>query len=165
QLFKFCDPFVSRQTRIHYTLSTEVQVLVTLRFIASGSFQNVLGDTLAMSKASVCCSTENVITALKNHTSQHIKWPAVREQQSIKEGFYLISGFPNVVGAVDGTYLFTPTWRVEEKYNANRGRTKQVIEQCIGSLKMRFRALHTSGSALQYLPEKCMKIIISTVIG
>ncbi|KAK6476602.1 putative nuclease HARBI1 [Huso huso] len=199
-----------------------------------------------MSKASVCRSIENISTALKNNASQYIKWPTVQEQQSIKDGCYSISGFPNVVGAVNGTQIiirapsnnenhyvcrkghhslnvqiicdhrlvianvvakwpgsthdagiwanctvgeeggfhggwllgdsgyplshylltpiYTPTSTAEGKYKASHARARQVIEQCIGSLKMRFRVLHTSGSALQYLPEKCVKIIISACL-
>ncbi|MGH0160543.1 UNVERIFIED_CONTAM: hypothetical protein FKN15_001236 [Acipenser sinensis] len=54
----------------------------------------------------------------------------------------------------------TPTSRAEEKYNTAHAKTRQVIERCIGATNIRFRALHTSGGALQYSPEKCVKIII-----
>ena len=44
---------IERDTSRNHALSTTVQVLVALRFFASGSFLQVIGDTLGLSKSSV----------------------------------------------------------------------------------------------------------------
>ncbi|MGH0149036.1 UNVERIFIED_CONTAM: hypothetical protein FKN15_070840 [Acipenser sinensis] len=59
-------------------------------------------------------SLHYVTTALTNHASDYITWPTVRELQSIKEGFRSICGFPNVIGAVDGTHIQIKAPSVDE---------------------------------------------------
>ena len=55
---------LERDTSRNHALSTTVQVLVALRFFASGSFLQVIGDTLGLSKSSVSRIISQVSPAL-----------------------------------------------------------------------------------------------------
>lgn len=62
------------------------------------------------------------------------------------------------------TPLANPTTPGEESYNRRHTGTRVIVEQCFGVLKSRFRCLHKSGGALQYLPVKCAKITIACLL-
>ena len=55
---------LERDTSRNHALSTTVQVLVALRFFASGSFLQVIGDTLGLSKSTVSRIISQVSLAL-----------------------------------------------------------------------------------------------------
>lgn len=57
-----------------------------------------------------------------------------------------------------------PTTAGEELYNERHTGTRVVVEQCFGVLKSRFRCLHKSGGALQYIPATCAKITIACIL-
>ncbi|KAG7156852.1 nuclease HARBI1-like 20, partial [Homarus americanus] len=56
EILRLCeelDPFLRRRTRRSHAVPIHTQVLVALRFYASGTFQHVLGDTVGLTQASV----------------------------------------------------------------------------------------------------------------
>lgn len=65
-------------------------------------------------------------------------------------------------------YLLTPfgnpSTEAEASYNRSHKRTRVLIEQTFGLLKSRFRCLHKSGGSLQYIPQKCAKIIVACLL-
>ena len=69
------DEITPTTNRTHAVSSTH-QVLITLRFLASGSFQQVTGDTLAsLDKATTCRIIRRVTVALCRKINQFIKFP------------------------------------------------------------------------------------------
>ena len=97
---------LERPTSRNHTLSTTVHVLVALRFFASGSFLQVIGDTLGLSKSTVSRIVNNVSYALAQKQIHFIKWPSTEaEIVQTKRGFYDKGGFPGVIGCVDGTHI------------------------------------------------------------
>ena len=65
---------LERPTSRNHALSATVQVLVALRFFASGSFLQVIGDTLGLSKSTVSQSVSNVSYALAQKQVHFIDW-------------------------------------------------------------------------------------------
>ena len=57
---------LQRQTRRNHTLSPTLQVLVALRFFASGSFLQIIGDTVGLPKSTVSRIVTDVSKALVN---------------------------------------------------------------------------------------------------
>ena len=49
-------------------------------------------------------------------------------------------------------------------YNRSHMRTRVVVEQCFGILKLCFRGLHRSGGNPQYTPQKCAKITMACLL-
>ncbi|XP_052797610.1 putative nuclease HARBI1 [Mya arenaria] len=95
-----------RPTSRSQSLPVCLQVLVALRYYATGSFQSVLADGHGISIRSVSRSIHAVSKALTRQVPRQIKFPTTRaELKRTKQLFHDISGFPNVIGAVDGTYV------------------------------------------------------------
>ena len=97
---------LERQTSRNHALSPTVQVLLVLRFFASGSFLQVIGDTVGLPKCTVSWTIRDVSAALISKWNEFIHWPTtVNEIERVKEGFFHKGGFPGVIGCVDGTHI------------------------------------------------------------
>ena len=97
---------LQRQTRRNHALSPTLQVLVALRFFASGSFLQIIGDTVGLPKSTVSRIVTDVSKALVSKQEEFINFPTEpAEVQDVKRGFYEKGGFPGVVGCIDGTHV------------------------------------------------------------
>ncbi|XP_065944922.1 putative nuclease HARBI1 [Magallana gigas] len=95
-----CRPATNRS----YSIPTQLQMLCTLRFMAKADFFSEVGDIHGISKSSVCVFLPRVCRAL--NAFLHIDFPTdAQTLLKMKEGFYAIAHFPNVVGAIDGTLI------------------------------------------------------------
>ena len=95
---------ISRNTRRNHALPPLHQVLIALRFYASGSFLQVIGDTFGVDKSTVSRVISDVSRALIVKQPRFIKWPSTTDEcATIKNEFYLRGGFPCVIGCADGT--------------------------------------------------------------
>lgn len=93
-------------TNRNHAISAEEQLLVALRFYASGSFLQVIGDTFGYDKATVSRIVRRVSLALAEKRDNFIKFPTtVAEKRVIRDGLYELGGFPGVIGLVDGTHV------------------------------------------------------------
>lgn len=81
------------------------QVIVTLRFYATGSFQQTIGDLLNIHKSTVGRIIHRVTHQICRLRNDFIKMPLGEELSSTIVGFYSIAGFPRVVGALDCTHI------------------------------------------------------------
>ena len=77
------------------------QLLVALRFYATGSFERVIGDTFGVSVFAACTVLHKVSRAIARRKEQFITIPD--HLQEVKGKFYQTAGFPGVVGAIDCT--------------------------------------------------------------
>ncbi|XP_046576275.1 putative nuclease HARBI1 [Haliotis rubra] len=92
---------LKRPTNRGYALTVEQQVLIALRFYASGSFLQVVGDTLGVDKSCVSRVVRDVTDALVARKDAYITWPTDAEHlRTIQSGFYQLGGFPNVIACI-----------------------------------------------------------------
>ncbi|XP_060585142.1 putative nuclease HARBI1 [Ruditapes philippinarum] len=98
---------LERPTRRSQSLQVSLQILIALRYYATGSFQSVIADAHGVKINSVSRSIHYVSRELSLRLSRYVNFPDGRTQQldDIKDGFHNIAGFPNVLGAVDGTFV------------------------------------------------------------
>lgn len=97
---------LERLTRRKTSLTVEEKVMIALRFFASGSHLQVIGDTMGHDKSTISRVIRQVADALVEMKDTFIKWPQTPEKlNSIKNGFYQKAGFPNVVGCIDGAHV------------------------------------------------------------
>lgn len=98
---------ISPATRRSHLLSAKEQILITLRFVASGSFLEVIGDTFgSYDKSTVSRVVRRVTQALAAKVNDFIKFPATRaERDKIKQGMFRIGGFPCTIGCINGTHV------------------------------------------------------------
>ncbi|KAJ8915524.1 hypothetical protein NQ315_012405 [Exocentrus adspersus] len=88
------------------TLSVVDQVLITLRFYATGSFQILIGDDNDVHKTTVCRVIKKVSCEIARLCPHFIKMSQTKNEViAVKAGFYDIRRFPNVLGCIDGTHI------------------------------------------------------------
>ena len=81
-------------------------MLITLRFLASGSFQQVTGGTVAgLNKSTVNRIIRRVTVALCRRFDQFVKFPDTEERDLIKQGLYEIANFPCAIGVIDASHI------------------------------------------------------------
>ncbi|XP_062580327.1 putative nuclease HARBI1, partial [Saccostrea cucullata] len=99
-------PFLQRQTLRSCALTPVLQVLFTLRFLATGGFYSFVADTFStVSPPSVCRAVKNVCQGLCQISRRFIQMPTGNQADEVKGKFHSIAGFPNVLGCVDGTFI------------------------------------------------------------
>ncbi|KAI4887994.1 hypothetical protein NFI96_010453 [Prochilodus magdalenae] len=104
-LIHFVHPHLVRATRRNYALSPAVQLLAALRFYASGSFYEVLGDGLGLSKASISRAV-TAVTQVLLQLDKRITFPKTPEDIArVNQGFHAIADIPQVIGEIDGTLV------------------------------------------------------------
>lgn len=119
-LTEILEEDLQRPTKRNHALSPTLQILVALRFFASGSFLQVIGDTVGLPKSSVSRVVRDVSLALAQKQGEFILWPSPAELQEVKQGFYDKRGFPGVIGCVDGTHVRIQAPCVNESDYVNR---------------------------------------------
>lgn len=78
-------------------------------------------STTGFDKSTVSTTVQRVTNALAARADTFIKWPSSPTQKSsIKTGFYLAAGFPNVIGCIDGTHVRIQAPSVDENAFVNR---------------------------------------------
>ncbi|XP_030011313.1 putative nuclease HARBI1 [Sphaeramia orbicularis] len=104
-LCRLLGPKIRHRTVRSHALSVTQMVCVALRFLASGGFLYSVGDAEQLSKATICHTIRSVCLALTAMSDVFISFPGHRRLHHIKEEFYRIAGFPNVIGALDCTHI------------------------------------------------------------
>ena len=100
------------------------QLLVTLRYYATGSFQLVVGDTFSIDKATVCRTVHRVTRVLAALRPEYVRFPSTEEEwRQVANTFYTKSQIPSVVGAIDCTHVAiqSPGSNVGEIYRNRKG--------------------------------------------
>ena len=125
---------ISPTTNRTKPVSATKQVLITLRFLASGSFQQVTGDTVSgLHKSTVCRIIRRVTVALSRRLDEFVKFPQTQEERdSIKQGLYEIANFPCAIGVIDASHIriIAPTENEWDFVNRKRHHSINVQGIC-----------------------------------
>ncbi|KAK0140061.1 putative nuclease HARBI1 [Merluccius polli] len=132
-------PALRRPTRRNRSIPVQVQVLTTLGFLATGTFQRELADMSGISQPSLSVIMPAVWRGLIALTPRCIKFPyAAVEQANIKTQFVAMSSFPNVIGAIDGTHVAIKAPTTDEYAYVNRKQYHSVNVQIICDAEITF---------------------------
>jgi hypothetical protein len=85
------------------SLTVLEQILITLRFLATGSFQLVCADTARISQTTVSRVVSKVVRAILSLRPRMVCFPDNLEH--VKHQFYEIANFPGVIALTDGTHI------------------------------------------------------------
>ena len=102
------SPNLEKVTQRSESISATDQLAATLRYYATGSFQMVIGDTCGLSQPSIYVyrAISSVSAELDKLWDQTIFFPVESSDiRTVKQQFYNIASFPNVVGCIDGTHI------------------------------------------------------------
>ena len=82
-----------RVTGRSQSLSVETQILIALRYYATGGFLELIGEGFGVNKGTVS-RVRDVSEALTNKLDNFVKWPTNRQDSNrIKQGFIEMGGF------------------------------------------------------------------------
>lgn len=92
-------------------LTPMIQLLIALRFYATGTMQNLVADYMDVATSPVCRTIQRVTAAIANLPPQIIKMPESAEEiAQVQQIFYQIAEFPRVVGCIDYPYTDFIAW-------------------------------------------------------
>ncbi len=82
--------------------------MLTLRYYATGTFQEACGDLCDISQLTASCIIKRVSEAIARLKIHYIQFPTADMLPQIKLDFWRICAFPNVVGTIDCTHIKIP---------------------------------------------------------
>ena len=140
QLCNDCAIDLEPQTNRNHALPVTLQVFTTLRLLASGSFQEVLGDAHGISKSTVSRKLHVVCQAICHRwLHRYVKFPTTgNEMRPTKEDMYDIAEMPNSLGAVDGCLIPTKAPSVDEHLYVSRKGGHAMNIQVVCNAKLIF---------------------------
>lgn len=103
QLTGAIEHLLEHPTAKNNALPPVLQVCGCLRLLAGGSFQTLAADLIHVSQPTISRTMTNFLAAILQLRPEIVKFPD--DLQSVKRRFFGISGFPGVIGAVDGTHV------------------------------------------------------------
>lgn len=86
----------------------ETKLATFLRFVATGSYQRTVGNECvsSTSKTTVGAVISECLELFEEWICpQWIQMPRLQEERQIMEAFFQSTGFPGVIGCVDGTHI------------------------------------------------------------
>ncbi|XP_050066150.1 putative nuclease HARBI1 [Aphis gossypii] len=111
-------------TSRNFAIIPEIQLLIALRYYATGAFQAVLGDHMQVHKSTVCRIVKRVSKRLACLRPFFINMPKNQnEKQEVKIGFYQTHNVPRVIGAIDCTHIRiqSPNSDIGEQFRNRKG--------------------------------------------
>lgn len=115
------SPALQRNSRRNHAVPVPLQVLTTLGFLATGTFQRELADRSGISQPTLSRVMPDVLGGVIGLSHLYIKFPyTVGEQANKKVQFAAKSGFPNVIGAIDCTHVAIRAPTENENASINR---------------------------------------------
>lgn len=139
ELCRMFENDLARPTARSRAFPVSFQIMVALRFYATGSFQMVNADVHNISRPSVSKITSDVTSCLKRVCRNYIKMPTDQAGlHNIMRGFYEKTNFPNVVGAIDGTHIRIKSPAEDEHLYVNRKNYHSINVQAVCDSSMKF---------------------------
>jgi hypothetical protein len=121
------------------TMNPMIQLLATLRVLASGTFQIIDGDLFEVTQTAISNTVRDVTNAIASLSHTMIRMPTRGESEQIKEGFRAISGMEDIIGAIDGTHIKVRAAGVSNRMRfMNRKNEYSINVQAVVDADMRF---------------------------
>ena len=105
ELLDIISPDISAHNDRGKTFPADIQLLLTLRFYATGTLQLACGDFCEISEPSASQIIKRVSEAIARLRNNYITFPEGAILDEFKRDFWRICVFPNAVGAIDCTQI------------------------------------------------------------
>ncbi|KAL1919197.1 uncharacterized protein VTP21DRAFT_2579 [Calcarisporiella thermophila] len=110
QAFAALVMMLERNPSLHSTGPTQqlpvwVQLLIFLRRLSNGNDVFDLASKYSIAEGTVIKVTKRITLAIESLRPEYVTWPNTRRKEEIKNKFLDMSGFPDVVGIIDGTHF------------------------------------------------------------
>ncbi|XP_071632125.1 uncharacterized protein [Temnothorax longispinosus] len=107
-LLSIIGPKLQRETGGTPMISSHKQCLLALWRLATPDSLRSIFDRFDVGRSTALYVTRRVINAIIDLAPNVIKWPTNERVNEIWAGFENASGFPKVIGAIDGTHITIP---------------------------------------------------------
>ncbi|CAH2007649.1 unnamed protein product [Acanthoscelides obtectus] len=98
--------YIEMKPHENHSISPINQLLLTLRFYATGNFLLTVGDFIKVSKSSASKIVKKVSEAIATFSGRFIKMPSNDEEiRKAKSSFYEKAHVPRVIGSLDCTHI------------------------------------------------------------
>ena len=127
----------------------EIAVCITLLYLATNSFQSVIGKLFHINESAVGKIVKKILLLLDKNVSNFVKFPTCENEQNIiASNFYSIDKFPKVAGLLDCTHVAVKPPKSQELAYVNRKgkHTINVQVVCDDKLKIRHYSASWPGS-------------------
>lgn len=101
-------PLLERKsTRMRRPISVETQMAVTLYYLSDEGRYRKVANAFGISRSSVSIIVRRVCAAISEYLGpSYVRLPtSEREVQELVSQFYVYHGFPQCMGAIDGTHI------------------------------------------------------------
>ncbi|XP_050557727.1 putative nuclease HARBI1 isoform X1 [Spodoptera frugiperda] len=133
--------YLKTPTTRNHAISPLEQILLTLRFYATGTMQQCSGDFFGISKSAACKIIHLVSRVISTKLNYLITMPHTpAEIKEVVAKFYSIAKFPSVVGAIDCTHIriISPGGENAELYR-NRKDVFSINVQVVADADLKIR--------------------------
>lgn len=101
-----------KNSHIYFSFSTtgnpvppHLQLLVALRYLATGNHQLTIADCADVSQTFVSTCVARVVRAIAGLWVEWIKKPSVNEVNGVMQAFLAIAGMPAAIGCIGCTHI------------------------------------------------------------
>jgi len=98
-------PALQSQEKRRWVLSPTQQLLIALRYYATGDHYATIGLAFGVGKCAISTSVDKVTAALLTIVGDFIRMPTEEELPTIMNGFYQKARLARIIGAIDGTHF------------------------------------------------------------
>ena len=109
-----------KDTVMRRAVNVEKRVAITLWHLATNGDYRSIGHMFGVAKGTVCVIVNDVCKAIvKVLLKQYVRFPSEEQIQDVVKGFETKFGFPQCIGAVDGTHIpiLAPNKCAKDYYN------------------------------------------------
>ena len=109
-----------------------IQLTVTLRFYATGTYQSAIADLHGIDRTTVCKIIKHVSRELAKLSQKSVSFP--RDLVTVKTEFKELSRISNIIGAVDGTQVRvqSPGGENAAKFVNRKGYYSLIVQAVVG---------------------------------
>ncbi|KAJ8914251.1 hypothetical protein NQ315_003616 [Exocentrus adspersus] len=112
-------------------ISPEKQFLIAIWRLATPDSLRSICERFNVGRSTALYITRRVTRAVNELSPVFIRWPTEDKVQQIWAGFEAVSGFPKVIGAIDGTHINIPAPSANPESYINRKGCHSVILQAV----------------------------------
>ncbi|XP_011686365.1 PREDICTED: putative nuclease HARBI1, partial [Wasmannia auropunctata] len=120
------------------TISPKKQLMIAIWKMATPDSYRSICEKFDVGKATALKSVRRVMKALTELAPHFITWPNEERAKEIHNGFFAISAFPKVLGAIDGTHINIPAPHENPECYVNRKGHHSIQLQAICDHQCRF---------------------------
>ncbi|KAK3925937.1 Putative nuclease [Frankliniella fusca] len=127
---------------ISFKTPVDVSTMIGLWVLFNGDFFRSVSVKFNISKGVAHYHYTRLIKALHAVRGRYIAWPNAAERDNIQNRFFRRYGYPGVVGAIDGTHIYTTAPLYQKQRYVNRHHTYSLLAQAVCDDKMLYRDVY-----------------------